>query len=152
MRRLKRLWLALLLASAAAAQTIPLAPANPSSAGTVGNAICITATTNGIVTLGPCGFESVTSSTTPTFSTAVEMSIMTLTGNVTTFTLGSGAGGQVKTICWLQGAGAYTVVPPSNVKGFTPPGTTAGTRTCQDFRFDPTDSLWLAPTPGVQNQ
>lgn len=57
MRRMKQkwIWLALLLTGAAGAQTITLAPANPSSPGTVGNLLSVTSATNGIITLAPSG-------------------------------------------------------------------------------------------------
>lgn len=99
------------------------------------------------------GSETVASSTTPTLSTSKDTSYMLLTGSVTTFTLGNGlVDGQRKTICWGQGAGSFTVNPPTNVHGFAAPGTTASLFSCQDFKYNGANSIWLASSPGVINE
>jgi hypothetical protein len=96
--------------------------------------------------------EVVSFSATPTFSIAFNVSRIVLTGNITSFTLGAGADGQSKTLCFKQGSGAYTVSPPSAVHGFFTLGTISGDWNCQAFTYDNTDSIWLASTTGVINQ
>ena len=96
--------------------------------------------------------ETVASSATPTFSTAVNTSYMVLTANVTTFTLGAGSDGQHKTICLKQGSGPYTVTPPANVHGFMTVGTTNGAYNCQSLVMNLANSIWLADSPGVVNE
>lgn len=96
--------------------------------------------------------ELVTFSATPTFSVAFNTSRIVLTNNITSFTLGAGVNGQDKTLCFKQGAGPFTVTPPSNVHGFFTVGVTNTDWNCQSFNYDLTDSIWLATSAGVINQ
>jgi hypothetical protein len=96
--------------------------------------------------------EVVSFSATPTFSTSFNVSRIVLTGNVTTFTLGAGADGQLKTLCFKQGSGPWTVTNPAGVHGFFAIGNTNGLWNCQAFAYDNTDSIWQATSLGVTNQ
>ena len=96
--------------------------------------------------------EPVSFSSTPTFSLTTRQSVITLTGNITSFTLGVGADGQEKTLCFVQGSGPYTVTPPSNVHGFFTIGTTNGKYNCQHFDYIATPAIWVADSTGVINQ
>jgi len=97
--------------------------------------------------------ETVTFSATPTFSAATRASIITLSGNVTSFTLAVGADGQEKTLEFCQNAtGGYTVAGPSNVHGFFTVGTAASKCSSQHFTYTAAQSAWLADSPGVVNE
>lgn len=96
--------------------------------------------------------ETVAFSATPTFSVTKRMSIITLTGNITSFTMAAGIDGQDKTLCFVQGSGSYTVAPPANVHGFFTPGTMNGKYNCQHFNYALTPAIWLADSLGVTNQ
>jgi hypothetical protein len=100
----------------------------------------------------PSGAEVVAFSATPTFSTSVNLSRIVLTANITSFTLAAGSDGQVKTLCFQQGTGPYTVAGPANVHGFFTVGTTNADWSCQSFAYDLTNSIWLATNTGVINQ
>jgi hypothetical protein len=64
--------------------------------------------------------ETVSFSATPTFSNSTRASIITLTANITSFTLAAGTDGQEKTLTICQnGTGGFTVAPPPNVHGFS---------------------------------
>jgi hypothetical protein len=97
--------------------------------------------------------ESVSSSATPTFSTAYRESTIVLTTTITSFTLAAGTAGQEKTLTFCQNAtGGYTVIPPSNVRGFFTVGTTLSKCSSQHFTYNSTQTAWLADSPGVINQ
>ena len=96
--------------------------------------------------------EVVSFSATPTFSTAFNVSRIVLTNNITSFTLAAGSDGQDKKLCFKQGAGPFTVVPPANVHGFFTIGTVNAEWNCQSFVYDNTDSIWLSTSPGTVNQ
>jgi hypothetical protein len=97
--------------------------------------------------------ETVTFSATPTFSIATRASIITLTANVTSFTLAAGADGQEKTLSFCQDAtGGFTAAAPSNVHGFFTVGTTANKCSSQHFTYAAGQSAWLADSPGVANE
>jgi hypothetical protein len=99
------------------------------------------------------GSETVAFSATPVFSTRTRASIITLSGNVTSFTLGAGADGQEKMLTFCQnGTGGYTVAAPVNVRGFFTVGTTASECNSQHFTYSAGQSAWLADSPGVTNQ
>lgn len=103
------------------------------------------------------GAEVVTFSATPTFSASTTQSRIVLTGNITSFTMGAGASGSTKMLCFKQGAGSYTVNPPSNVHGFFASnsgniGTVNGDWNCQLYSYDGTDAIWLATSGGVVNE
>lgn len=98
------------------------------------------------------GAEVVTFSATPTFSTVPNVSRIVLTANITSFTLGAGKDGQIKTLCFKQGSGPFTVAAPANVHGFFTIGTTNALWNCQPFVYDNTDSIWQASSTGVINQ
>lgn len=95
--------------------------------------------------------ETVAYSATPTFSTTTNASRIVLTGSVSSFTLGAGADGQSKTLCFKQGASSYTVAAPANVHGFFTIGTVNADWNCQSYVYDLIDSIWLATTTGVIN-
>jgi hypothetical protein len=97
--------------------------------------------------------ESVAFSTTPSFSTAVRESTITLTAAITSFTLAAGAPGQEKTLTFCQnGTGGYTVAAPSNVRGFMTVGTTASKCSSQHFTYNSIQAAWIADSPGVVNE
>jgi hypothetical protein len=99
----------------------------------------------------PGNEEVVAFSATPTFSVHFTESTITLTANVTSFTLASGYPGQPKTLIFCQdGTGSRTVTPPANVHGFfTLTAITANKCSAQHFVFSSVASAWLADTPGV---
>jgi hypothetical protein len=98
--------------------------------------------------------ETVTFSATPTFSNAVRYSTITLTANITSFTLSApSAVGLEKTLTFCQnGTGSFTVTPPSNVHGFMAVGATASKCNSQHFNYDTAQSAWLSDGPGVINE
>lgn len=97
--------------------------------------------------------ETVTFSATPTFSTNTRASVITLAGNVTSFTLGAGVGGQEKTLTFCQNAtGGFTVAAPANVHGFMTVGTTASKCSAQHFVYSVGQTAWLADSAGVTNE
>ena len=97
--------------------------------------------------------ETVTFSATPIFSTAKRASLITLSGNVTSFTLAAGSDGQEKTLTFCQNAtGGFAVGAPTNVRGFFAVGTTANKCSSQHFTYSTALSAWLADSPGVINE
>jgi hypothetical protein len=92
------------------------------------------------------GSETVAYSATPTFSTSTRVSVLTLAGNVSTFTLASGVDGQEKTLFFCQnGTGGYTVAAPSNVRGFLPNvGTVANKCNGQHLIYIAPLSAWMS--------
>jgi hypothetical protein len=97
--------------------------------------------------------ETVTYSATPTFSIGTRASILTLAGNVTSFTLAVGTDGQEKTLEFCQNAtGGYTAAAPANVRGFFTVGMTAGKCSSQHFTYSAGQAAWLADSPGVVNE
>jgi hypothetical protein len=97
--------------------------------------------------------ETVTYSATPTFSIGTRASILTLAGNVTSFTLAAGADGQEKTLEFCQNAtGGYTAAAPANVRGFFTVGMTASKCSSQHFTYSAGQATWLADSPGVVNE
>jgi hypothetical protein len=101
-------------------------------------------------------YESVASSTTPTFSNTVRYSTNILTASVTSFTLAAPSAnyyGQDKVLTFCQNAtGGYTVTPPSNVHGFMTVGTTLSKCSSQHFNYDESQTAWLSDGPGVINE
>jgi hypothetical protein len=97
--------------------------------------------------------ETVTFSATPMFSIGTRASILTLTGNVSSFTLAAGADGQEKTLEFCQDAtGSRTVTAPANVRGFFTVGMTASKCSSQHFTYSAGQAAWLADSPGVVNE
>jgi hypothetical protein len=97
--------------------------------------------------------ETVTFSATPTFSLATRASIITMTANVTSFTLAAGSDGQEKTLTFCQNAtGGFTAAPPANVHGFFTVGATASKCSAQHFTYSAGQTAWLADSPGVTNE
>ena len=93
--------------------------------------------------------ENVAFSSTPTFSPLVRSSFITLTGNITTFTLVGGQQGEEKTLCFTQdGVGGRTVVPPSNVKNFFSISAAINSTSCQHFTYSLIASNWYADSAG----
>jgi len=99
------------------------------------------------------GAETVTFSSTPTFSVTKLASYMVLTGNVTTFTLASGINGQSKILAFCQdGTGGHTVTAPSNVHGFMLVSTTASKCSVGQYTYFTPLSAWLSSAAPVVNQ
>jgi hypothetical protein len=98
--------------------------------------------------------ETVTFSATPTFSVKTRFSFITMTGNVTSFTLAAGMNGQEKTLTFCQdGTGTHTVTGvPANVRGFMTVGTTASKCNSQHFTYAAGQTAWLADSAGVTNE
>lgn len=100
--------------------------------------------------------ETVSSSATPTFSNALRYSTITVTANVTSFTLAAPSqAGLEKTLTFCEnGTGGFTVTPPSNVHGFMSITASATASKCnsQHFNYDTAQSAWLADGPGVLNE
>ena len=96
--------------------------------------------------------KTVAFSATPVFNASLgDVQEITLTGDVTSFTITNPTNGQRLTIIWLQdGGGAHTVAgAPGSLKGFTTPGTTASKYSAQTFAYDGTN--WVATAAGVTN-
>lgn len=97
--------------------------------------------------------ETVAYSATPTFSTTTRSSVITLTGNITSFTLPAGIDGQEKTLCFAQDStGSWTVAGPSNVHGLFTVGSAASKVSCQHFTYWVSLAEWAADSAGVINQ
>lgn len=98
------------------------------------------------------GSETVSFTSTPTFSSVLGTSTITLTGNITSFTLAAASlDGQEKVINFCQnGTGGFTAPPPSNVHGLSI-GTTASKCSSWVGRWNAGQSAWLA-IGGVNNQ
>jgi hypothetical protein len=97
--------------------------------------------------------ETVTFSATPTFSVKTRASIITMTANITSFTLAAGMDGQEKTLTFCQnGTGGFTVAAPSNVHGFMTIGATASKCNAQHFTYSVGQTAWLADSPGATNE
>jgi hypothetical protein len=97
--------------------------------------------------------ETVAFSATLTFATTTRASMITLAGNVTSFTLAAGADGQEKTLEFCQNAtGGYTVAAPANVHGFFTVGANANKCSSQHFTYSTAQAAWLADSPGVVNE
>jgi hypothetical protein len=98
--------------------------------------------------------ETVGFSATPTFSAATRSSLITLTGNITSFTLAAGADGQEKTLAFCENAtGGFTVTAPLNVRGFTGMGGAVPSKCmAQHFTYFSALSSWLSDAPGVMGQ
>ena len=96
--------------------------------------------------------ETVTFSGTPTFSNSTRASIITLTANITTFTLAAGVDGQEKTLTFCQNATGYSVLPPASVHGFFSVGLQANKCSSQHFTYYGSQSAWLADSTGILNQ
>jgi hypothetical protein len=101
--------------------------------------------------------ENLTFSATPVFSLATTSSHIALNGNITNFSLASGADGQHKCLTFAHDGttNQYTVTPPANVVGFfyvatMPEG--ANKRYQQCFTYYTADNVWVAESPGVLNQ
>jgi hypothetical protein len=91
------------------------------------------------------GAETVTFSTTPTISTATRSSIITLTGNITTFTLAAGRDGQEKTIIMCEDAtGGRTALPPSNVLNFMALNTVPNFCNATHLTYSGVVTAWVA--------
>lgn len=100
--------------------------------------------------------ETVTFSATPTFSGSTHYSTITLTANITSFTIGAAANnGYEKTIVFCQNAtGGFTVAGvPANMRGFFATiGGTASLCSSQHYRYSTIATAWLADSPGVINE
>lgn len=98
----------------------------------------------------------VTFSATPAFSSnAAQSQIITLTGNVTSWTLlASPAGGRGYTMTVCQGTGGpFTMsASPSNVRGFGTIGTTASKCSSQHFVYSGNQAAWIADSAMVINE
>lgn len=98
------------------------------------------------------GTETVSFSATPVFNLSFCVHEMTLTGNVTSFTVTGGSAGATHSFLFIQDATGNRTVssPPGSLKGFFTVGSTASTASAQAFAFDGTNLY--AITPGVVNQ
>jgi hypothetical protein len=98
--------------------------------------------------------EVVAFSATPAFSSHFSESTITLTGNVTSFTVGNGTNGQPKTLIFCQDAtGSRTVSGvPANVHGFFTIGSTLSKCSAQHFVFSSVASAWVADSAGATNE
>jgi hypothetical protein len=88
--------------------------------------------------------ELTTYSATPTFTPGDSLSVIVLTGNITSFTLGATASGTPHTLCFVQGSGSYTVAGPANVHGLGSIGNTNGDYNCQHFTYYAGGTRWNA--------
>jgi hypothetical protein len=98
--------------------------------------------------------ENVAFSATPVFSVNTTSSRISLSGNITTFTLPAGSDGQQHCLLFVHDGTntQYSVNPPANVIGFMNLGHVALKRDYQCFTYFLTDALWIANTPGVIDQ
>jgi hypothetical protein len=104
-------------------------------------------------TIPQSGENVVAYSATPTFSTYFAQNIITLTGNVTSSTLASGAAGQTMQIIICQdSSGSHTFVWPSNWRGGITIGSTASKCSVQSANWSPTESAWMALSVGITNE
>lgn len=96
--------------------------------------------------------ENLSFSSTPTFSLLTSSSRISLSGNITTFTLAAGYDGQPKCLEFAHDGTmtTYTVTPPANVIGFM---LSVGLKRAQQcFTYFTADALWVANNPGVISQ
>ena len=87
-------------------------------------------------------------SATPVFDASLgQIQEITLTGNVTSFTIINGVPGQFLCIIWIQdSSGGHTVSGvPATVKNFVAPTATMNSYSAQVFAYDGTD--WVSATP-----
>lgn len=107
----------------------------------------------GSVTVNSGGSETVAFSATPTFSNTISASAITLTGNVTSFTLAAGTiDGFRKTLMFLQDStGSRTVAGPANVHGLLSVGGNPATLSVQEFQWNAARSVWYATSTGIIN-
>jgi hypothetical protein len=97
--------------------------------------------------------ETVAFSAVPTFSVATRASVITLTADVTSFTLAASTDGQEKTLTFCQDStGGHTAAAPTNVHGFFTVGPTANKCSSQHYTYSNAQSGWLADSPGVTNE
>ena len=100
------------------------------------------------------GVNAVTFSATPAFNLSLgNNQTITLTANVTSFTITNGTAGQHFLIDWIQDAtGSRTVSsPPAALHGFFTIGTTASKHNAQEY-YTPDGSNFYALAPGIINQ
>jgi hypothetical protein len=92
--------------------------------------------------------SNVAFSTTPAFTAIVQSSIITLTANLTSWTIATGNGGQSMTLTFCQNAtgGFTTGTTPANVVGFFPGGISLAPSTCssQAFTYSTNQVKWIA--------
>jgi len=104
---------------------------------------------------GAAWSENVVSfSATPTFSATATSNIITLTGNLTSWTLAAGTAGQHMTLTFCQNStGNFTTgTTPSNVRGFFTIGLTASKCSSQEFTYSGNQTAWLAASTGETNE
>jgi hypothetical protein len=90
---------------------------------------------------------------TPSFSAAVQSNILTLGGNVTSFSLPAGAPGQAMTLIFCQsGRGGASVGAPGNVRGLGAVGTAPSRCSSQTFVYSGSLSAWMATAPMITNE
>jgi hypothetical protein len=91
-------------------------------------------------------------SATPVFSTNAQVNTMTLSGNVSSFTLAAGSAGQQVCLVFVQdGTGGRTVGAPGNVRGFFAVGGTANRASQQCFSYSGALAAWVAQSAGAVN-
>jgi len=85
-----------------------------------------------------------------TWSSAVALNTLTLTGNVTSSTIANGAfDGQEVCFRITQGSSIYTVAWPGQMYGMSPPSQVAGSATTQCAIYDSAYTAWGAVAPTI---
>ncbi len=125
--------------------------------------ISLTVNTKTCTLGGTCNFPTgvqgenvVPFSATPAFVATAALNTITLTGNVTGWTLAAGTyGGQPVCLLWIQDATGTRAVPatatPSNVAYAFVPGILASKRSEQCFTWSSSLSLWTPQSGGIIN-
>jgi hypothetical protein len=99
------------------------------------------------------GENVVAYSVAPVLSAGAQSNIITLGGNVLTFTLAAGAPGQAMTLTFCQSArGGATVAAPRNVRGLGAVGVQASRCSAQSFVYSANQAAWMASGAMVVNE
>jgi hypothetical protein len=99
------------------------------------------------------GEQVVTYAQTPVFSAAAQSNTITLSGNLSGFTLAAGSPGQAMTLIFCQGArGGFSISPPINVHGLGAIGTEPSKCNSQSFVYSTSRSAWMATAPMITNE
>jgi hypothetical protein len=99
------------------------------------------------------GEQVVAYAPTPAFSAAAQSNIITLSGNLSGFTLAAGSPGQAMTLIFCQSAsGGFTVAPPANVHGLGAIGAAPSRCSSQSFVYSAHRNAWIAAAPMVINE
>jgi hypothetical protein len=99
------------------------------------------------------GEQVVAYTATPAFSAAAQSNIITLSGNLSGFTLAAGSPGQAMTLIFCQSErGGATVASPRNVRGLGEVGTAPSRCSSQSFVYSANRNAWMATAPMVTNE